>query len=256
MQGCSFLHLFRHRCPLYCKIMSPAHVLTPFSSDASMCSISAATSAAQSQHSWDSVPSTGDGRTNSGVGAWGGGSPRTSPQLGSIDGGAVLTDSFDYSCEGASLLPLRIQRAVPHLDTFAAHPAAPASSPGEEGIDAFEGRYDIEERRLAEQNTSMEIQMQAPMMEVLLNGDIRASEDALLNDRRGEMGGEWPVTRPGQDASDLRLNKGTPGMEADAQVEAQSPKLEIKRRIYTIIHDAMQYARTKGDIELHRMINR
>lgn len=35
-----------------------------------------------------------------------------------------------------------------------------------------------------------------------------------------------------------------------------SPKLEIKRLLYTIIHDAMQHARTVGDMDLHRMINR
>ena len=38
--------------------------------------------------------------------------------------------------------------------------------------------------------------------------------------------------------------------------EANSPKLEIKRMLYTIIHDAMQRARTTGDIHLHKMINR
>ena len=35
-----------------------------------------------------------------------------------------------------------------------------------------------------------------------------------------------------------------------------SPKLEIKRCLYTQIHDAMQHARTAGNIDLHIMINK
>ena len=35
----------------------------------------------------------------------------------------------------------------------------------------------------------------------------------------------------------------------------QSPRLEIKRKLYNIFHGAMQYARNKGDMDLHRMIS-
>ena len=34
-----------------------------------------------------------------------------------------------------------------------------------------------------------------------------------------------------------------------------SPRLEIKRQLYNMFHDTMQYARNKGDMELHRMIS-
>jgi len=62
-----------------------------------------------------------------------------------------------------------------------------------------------------------------------------------------EAGGVSNVEEDGRDRySESEANAITPG----------SPKLEIKRLLYTIIHDAMQHARTVGDMDLHRMINR
>lgn len=37
---------------------------------------------------------------------------------------------------------------------------------------------------------------------------------------------------------------------------AESPKLELKKLLYTTIHDAMQLARSAGDMDLHRLINK
>jgi len=235
-------------------------------------------------NSWETVRDARGGGSP-GVGGWVGGTPLSSPRFDGMNGAPeAFTDGSSYfvgddfhrvrgwigstphtSPQSGSvdlLEPLREKGHLSHVQRFpqtlSTRVAPPASALIPRMEDAGPGNGDKKHvlPRDEQDETGVESHARAmPTHPPLIDLSV-------LSDNVSDLGG-------GNEVSPVVLELGSGGewqeksREEDPylsrggaqDVDIQSPALEIKRLLYNIFHDAMQYARNKGDIDLHRMIS-
>jgi hypothetical protein len=180
--------------------------------------------------------------------AWNGSTPFSSPQLGSVDALGPLKDKGHPSQVNYLPQPLPVRAASP------VRPASPlihimdeaASTLGrhEQGIPGIEGQVIV-------------MATHPPLLD--LSGlsdddsDVGGGNEVSPVVMELGSGGAWQEKSREEGPY---LSRDDESVQTSTSLDIiHSPRLEIKRQLYNIFHDAMQHARNKGDMDLHRMIS-
>lgn len=196
--------------------------------------------------------------------AWNGNTPFSSPQLGSIEAAGPMDDRDQGHAPQVNYLPLTLPVRTAPLAFGSIHMMGGAASGSGDGREAL-GRH--ERGVSAVEGHVIAMATHPPLIDLSGLGDsdsdVGGGNEVSPVVMELGCGGMWQEKSREEDPYLCREEEEESAHREDESAHAstcheiiQSPKLEIKRQLYNTFHGTMQYARNKGDIDLHRMISR